>query len=457
MLTFAAPGQVDNPVSSINKLQRDLTKHINTTVAYAALALSASCYGLWHILCNVAMTRGCPAMIFALYRCAGGMGCCLLALKLCPELGTKSRKTKGQSIFGDTVLEYNHYSLKDELMFLLLGLCLAGNVCGFIIASTMLPALTCSIFSPLVPVGTALISIAWGIEEKDRLKLGGLCLAVLGAIVVVLFEDHVVKPPTALTTLSALAAAKGPMATAANSTMKTLINGTVGNATAAVGNATAANATNATVAATTAMAGVANKTGLLVRTAAPIVANAVEASSATVNWKFVGYAFIFLSTVSAAMYFVLLKNVLKTYTPVRATALAYGHATGFVLLGAVARYGLDPWAWVLYGDSVSWACLIYAAVVTTGLTYTIQAWAVGVTSPSTVTAFTTLSPVAAALISIAFLNVHLEQCQLIGGAMIMVGLWVNITVQAREHSLREKVPLRNAPFAGGVSQYSSTM
>ena len=77
--------------------------------------------------------------------------------------------------------------------------------------------------------------------------------------------------------------------------IKLQINGTVGNATAA-------NATNATVAATTAMAGVANKTGLLVRTAAPVAVNAVEASSATVNWKFIGYAFIFLSTVSAAMY-----------------------------------------------------------------------------------------------------------------------------------------------------------
>lgn len=90
----------------LNGFQRDLMKNVNTSVAYIGLALSAFCYGTWHILANIAMKRGSPSLIFALYRCAGGMACCLLALKLCPELGTKSRKEKGQTLFGDHIQSF---------------------------------------------------------------------------------------------------------------------------------------------------------------------------------------------------------------------------------------------------------------------------------------------------------------------------------------------------------------
>eukprot|EP00746_Dinoflagellata_sp_MGD_P003252 gnl/MRDRNA2_/MRDRNA2_106307_c0_seq1.p1 gnl/MRDRNA2_/MRDRNA2_106307_c0~~gnl/MRDRNA2_/MRDRNA2_106307_c0_seq1.p1 ORF type:complete len:475 (-),score=79.44 gnl/MRDRNA2_/MRDRNA2_106307_c0_seq1:25-1284(-) len=401
------------------------------------------------------MSHGSPPIIFALYRCAGGMACCILALKLCPELGTKTRKEKGQTIFGDSVLsmyqERNGYSRKDELMFTLLGLCQAGNICGFIIANTMLPALTCSIFAPLVPVGTAFISIAWGIEDRDRTKLIGLCTAVVGAMIVIMFEGHAAQaPPVPLTTMTAMTTAMAkPLANTsahgvANATVKALANGTVANAVAngtvakAVANATGVTVANATkvIATNATKVAAASATKVATKAAAAAVVPTVAAS-----WKVCGYCFLLLSTTSAAMYFVLLKSVLKTYTPVRATAMAYSHATGFILLAALFRHGLDPMAWFLYGDGVAWLCLIYAAAITTGLTYTIQAWAIGQTSPSTVTAFSTLSPVAAAMISVAFLNVHLKTYQLVGGMLIIGGLWINITVQAREEKAREKVPL----------------
>lgn len=399
-----------------SNFQRDLMKNINTTVAYAALAFAASCYGGWHVLCNVAMTRGTPPIIFSLYRCAGGMICCVLAMKICPELGTKTRKERGQTIFGHALQEYNGYSRKDELMFTGLGLCMAGNIVGFIIANTELPALTCSIFAPLVPVCTALISIMSGLEESHQTKLMGLCVAVFGAMVVVFFEeDH-----HAATTVT-------PMPT---------IMPAVGNATMLM-NATK-NATGVAVA---------NATKAVVRTAAPVVASAAVGTAG----KMCGYFFLFLSTFSAATYFVLLKTALKTYTPVRATAMAYSHAFGFIFLAALMKHGLEPTAWFLYGDGVSWLCLIYAAVITTGLTYSIQAWAVGQTSPSTVTAFSTLSPVAAAMISVAFLDVHLKSYQLVGGALIIGGLWVNITVQAQEAALAEKVPLLKPTEYGALS------
>jgi len=185
-----------------------IMKSLNTYVAYIALTFAAAAYGAWHILANIAMGRGAPALIFALYRCAGGMGCCLLALKLCPELGLKTWKETGKSVFGDVIIEPNGYSRKDDFMFMTLGLCMAGNICGFIIANTMLPALTCSIFSPLVPVVTAFICIAWGIEDKHPWKLAGLSLAVLGAGIVVFFEDHhaATAPVSQLDTMTTLMA-----------------------------------------------------------------------------------------------------------------------------------------------------------------------------------------------------------------------------------------------------------
>jgi drug/metabolite transporter (DMT)-like permease len=389
------------------------------------------------------------------------MWCCLLALKLCPELGTKSRKTKGTSIYGDSILEYNGYSRKDELMFLLLGICMAGNFGGFVLASSMLPALTCSIFAPLIPVGTALISIAWGKEEKHQTKLGGLALAVLGAMIVVIYEDHAKAPEAPWLpghrSLDAHAyhhpahhhpvVANATIASLANATVKT-----VTNATLTATNASAANAT--AIAAKTAVAAVAavpNKTGAVVRAAAPVVAKAVEHSNGG-SWKLLGYSCLFLCTFSAAMYFVLLKDVLKTYTPVRATALAYSHATGLIFVGCLARYWYDPLAWFLYGDIIAWFVLIYAGTVTTGLTYTIQAWAVGITSPSTVTAFTTLSPVAAAMISSVVLDIHLQTYQIVGGAMICFGLWINVSVQAQENARKEKVPLMKPTDYGNANE-----
>lgn len=60
------------------------------------------------------------------------------------------------------------------------------NIFGFIFAASRLPAMTCSIFQPVMPVIAMLLSVMWGVEELTRHRVGGVLCSMLGAMVIVL-------------------------------------------------------------------------------------------------------------------------------------------------------------------------------------------------------------------------------------------------------------------------------
>lgn len=453
-------------------------KSVRLTAVYMALIGCAFIYGAWHLMANIAMTHGAPPLIFAVYRCLGGSEICLLALWLFPDLGTKTIKQYGKSVMGDYMVERNGYSARDEVRFMILGLLMAGNICGFILANAYLPALTCSIFQPVVPVVALLVSILLGHEEGSRDKFVSVILCVVGASSTVVFGHHPPAPAamTTMTTVTTMALSTLPggkvaklaaLGKVANTSAKAVTNltamGSVANATAAMTltNATmlgnAANATAKVVANTTAL----TKVSSVVTRVAPTLATGAATSVATAtashghNHVLLGTAFLCMNVVCSGLYYVLVKDVLRTYTPVHATALVYGHSVAVAFAVALAYHGFDLQQWLMFGDATSWACLVYCAIMATGVTYTIQAWAVGETSANTVSAFGTLSPIAAGLLSSAFLAVHPSPAQLFGGLAIVAGLYLNISSQVREHAEKEAHPLRNYASGARTADYSS--
>lgn len=78
----------------------------------------------------------------------------------------------------------------DVKTFLLLGTLMAGNTCGFVLATKYLSALTCSIMQPTVPVLAAILGTILGIEEISFMKFVSIVCSVMGAVIVVLMGEH---------------------------------------------------------------------------------------------------------------------------------------------------------------------------------------------------------------------------------------------------------------------------
>jgi drug/metabolite transporter (DMT)-like permease len=317
----------------------------NLWSVYISLAVASFIYGGWALVAKEVTSRHIPLLVFAFYRCVGGALILLLALWFCPSLGLSG-----------TVAEVTNRGTKfeDVARFVLLGALTAGNVCGFILAASQLPAITCSICQPTVPVIAMCVSALCGVECMTRVKLASILLSVMGAILVIYFGAH------------------------------------------------------------------------------PDPRHDAAASTTGRNHNMLGLVAITLNVTCAAIYFVFQKAMLKTYSPVLITASTYAIAAGIVFATACATSGLDLAAWSMGGDHVAWACVAYAASLTTALNYSILAWANKNTSPTTVTTSATLQPVAAVCLSWFLLGIPLSAAQALGGCCIASVLLVYVNSLGRE-------------------------
>jgi drug/metabolite transporter (DMT)-like permease len=148
-------------------------------VIYFSLILVASFYGGWAVIAKEAASRNLPLFVFAFYRCFGGALLLILALLLGLDSGQSSDQ-----------IAHSAVTRVDCFRFAFLGLLMAANVCGFIFGASQLPALTCSIFQPTVPVVAMIVSALCGVEVITRYKLVSVLLCVVGAIVVVYFSEN---------------------------------------------------------------------------------------------------------------------------------------------------------------------------------------------------------------------------------------------------------------------------
>eukprot|EP00746_Dinoflagellata_sp_MGD_P041028 gnl/MRDRNA2_/MRDRNA2_199097_c0_seq1.p1 gnl/MRDRNA2_/MRDRNA2_199097_c0~~gnl/MRDRNA2_/MRDRNA2_199097_c0_seq1.p1 ORF type:complete len:304 (-),score=48.07 gnl/MRDRNA2_/MRDRNA2_199097_c0_seq1:40-912(-) len=75
-------------------------------------------------------------------------------------------------------------AINDWKSFSVLGMLMAGNVCGLMFAAVYLSALTISIMQPAVPAISAVLCISLGVEDISLMKIMSICLSVGGALIV---------------------------------------------------------------------------------------------------------------------------------------------------------------------------------------------------------------------------------------------------------------------------------
>jgi len=148
-------------------------------LAYVALVLVAAIYGGWAIIGKEAMSRGAFPFIFALYRAGGGTILLSLPLICVPGLTPENKGLmQGLGMF---------HMGADTGRMLLLGSLMAGNIAGMIGALARLPAMTCSVLQPMIPIITAIVSYFYFNEEMGFLKALSIVCSTTGAVCVVIF------------------------------------------------------------------------------------------------------------------------------------------------------------------------------------------------------------------------------------------------------------------------------
>lgn len=141
-------------------------------------------------------------------------------------------------------------------------------------------------------------------------------------------------------------------------------------------------------------------------------------------------------SLSFGIQIVLTNQVAKRSDPIAlsVTQMAVGALAGWALV--VARGGFHTPA-----AQVPWAVMIYLAVVATALVIVVQTWALARTSPVKAALIFSTEPIFAALFAVAFFNEGMTTREVLGGALILVGvvtaeLWKPAMARLRGESPR---------------------
>lgn len=159
--------------------------------------------------------------------------------------------------------------------------------------------------------------------------------------------------------------------------------------------------------------------------------DAVSRGQGAVWQHFLGTLALIVNVVSTALYFVLQKIVLRKHPPIFITSISAWIATGYFLAFAVfyiREFKFSPWFFTAEAEGA----LVYAIFFTTTLNFVILAWANKATTPSTITAFSTLQPLITAVVGACWLGVYPQHRMLAGGMVIIGGLLLTVKAQVSE-------------------------
>jgi len=140
-------------------------------------------------------------------------------------------------------------------------------------------------------------------------------------------------------------------------------------------------------------------------------------------WIVVGNLLLVAQTISISALIVFQRPMLERYPPSSVVAWGYTGATILCLVSALSVYWKDIDKWLLKGEEEPIA-LSYAAVVATLMTYMLMAWANKQTNSSIVSVFMTLQPVFTSVISYFALEESLTLPEILGGLVVMIGLFL---------------------------------
>eukprot|EP00928_Gymnodinium_smaydae_P031387 TRINITY_DN23047_c0_g2_i1.p1 TRINITY_DN23047_c0_g2~~TRINITY_DN23047_c0_g2_i1.p1 ORF type:complete len:349 (-),score=44.03 TRINITY_DN23047_c0_g2_i1:152-1198(-) len=147
--------------------------------AYAGCILAATIYGGWALVANIALSKNVNPSVIALYRCVG-------ATAILTSAHLVVQYCKGESRWSEIGASI---PLKDLGSFVILGFLMACNVCGFLYASSFLPAFTCSVFQPISPVISLFFSAVLQTEAISVWKAAAVFISVFGAVMVIVFDS----------------------------------------------------------------------------------------------------------------------------------------------------------------------------------------------------------------------------------------------------------------------------
>ena len=138
------------------------------------------------------------------------------------------------------------------------------------------------------------------------------------------------------------------------------------------------------------------------------------------NRMVAGNLMILANCLSYATFLVLMRRIL-TRLPVT-TVIAWSFLFGGAGVAAASTTHLAAIPFAAVPASV-WILMAYIVLVPTTLNYLINTWALALSTPSLVAAYTTLQPLAAGLLAAIFLAERPGWPQLAGAILIATGLW----------------------------------
>ncbi|MEW5764647.1 MAG: DMT family transporter [Acidobacteriota bacterium] len=134
-----------------------------------------------------------------------------------------------------------------------------------------------------------------------------------------------------------------------------------------------------------------------------------------------GNLMLLVNCLCYAFYLVLQRPMLERLHPLTVVAWAFLFGgLGVLVPGLPALAGASP-AGLAPGVILG---ILYIAVIPTGVNYALNTWALGRSSPALVAAYTTLQPLAAALLAVPFLGERLGWREAVGFGLISMGLFL---------------------------------
>ena len=155
----------------------------------------------------------------------------------------------------------------------------------------------------------------------------------------------------------------------------------------------------------------------------------------TLGVTLVGDALTLLAAVCWAVYTAFAAPFLRRVSPLRTTAWAMVGGTLVLVPVGVLQLGATDLGSVSSG---AWAGLVYSALLPAGLANVVVFQAVRLVGPTRITAFQFLVPAFAVVLAAAFLAEPIHAGQVVGGAVIVVGVWLT----RRRHVGAPRVRLR---------------
>ena len=152
-----------------------------------------------------------------------------------------------------------------------------------------------------------------------------------------------------------------------------------------------------------------------------------------------GIIFDALQCVGIAAYLVLQKPLLSVYPSGTVTAVGHSCAAivtliALIVFAAEGHGSISAWSLGSIDDDgnvneewyLPWAALAYATLVATVVNYVLISWANKYSSPTLVSLYMAVQPFSTALLSVAAGISHFHYLSIIGGAVIISGLFVTL-------------------------------